>query len=90
MDSSIRAWRSTCSGRRGRSAAGAGGARPPFLPLPDREYLRWRMYTAYADEAAVPPAGRRGPVRALAAGDDGALMADGTGDAASSTEPPTS
>jgi len=27
----------------------------PFLPLPDREYLRWRMYTAYADEAAVPP-----------------------------------
>ena len=31
-------------------------ARPPFLPLPDRAYLRWRMYTAYADEAAVPPA----------------------------------
>ncbi|MEO6055793.1 MAG: hypothetical protein ABI860_00425 [Gemmatimonadales bacterium] len=30
-------------------------ARPPFLPLPDREYLRWRMYTAYADESAVPP-----------------------------------
>ena len=29
--------------------------RAPFLPLPDREYLRWRMYTAYADEAAVPP-----------------------------------
>ncbi len=29
--------------------------RPPFLPLPDGEYLRWRMYTAYADEAAVPP-----------------------------------
>jgi hypothetical protein len=28
----------------------------PFLPLPDRDYLRWRMYTAYADEAAVPPA----------------------------------
>jgi hypothetical protein len=32
-------------------------SRPPFLPIPDREYLRWRMYTAYADEAAVPPAG---------------------------------
>ena len=31
-------------------------ARPPFLPLPDREYLRWRMYTAYADEDAIPPA----------------------------------
>ena len=28
---------------------------PPFLPLPDRSYLRWRMYTAYADEDAVPP-----------------------------------
>lgn len=28
---------------------------PPFLPLPDRSYLRWRMYTAYGDEAAVPP-----------------------------------
>ena len=30
-------------------------ARPPFLPLPSREYLRWRMYTAYGDENAVPP-----------------------------------
>jgi hypothetical protein len=30
--------------------------RSPFLPLPDRDYLRWRMYTAYADEDAVPPA----------------------------------
>lgn len=28
----------------------------PFLPVPDREYLRWRMYTAYGDAAAVPPA----------------------------------
>jgi len=27
----------------------------PFLPLPDRTYLRWRMYTAYGDEDAVPP-----------------------------------
>jgi hypothetical protein len=27
----------------------------PFVPLPDREYLRWRMYTAYGDENAVPP-----------------------------------
>lgn len=27
----------------------------PFLPLPDPVYLRWRMYTAYGDEAAVPP-----------------------------------
>jgi hypothetical protein len=30
-------------------------ARFPFLPLPDATYLRWRMYTAYADEQAVPP-----------------------------------
>jgi len=30
-------------------------ARPPFLPVPDREYLRWRMLTAYADPDAVPP-----------------------------------
>jgi hypothetical protein len=29
--------------------------KPPFLPLPDRPYLRWRMYTAYGDENAVPP-----------------------------------
>ena len=28
----------------------------PFLPLPDTTYLRWRMYTAYGDDAAVPPA----------------------------------
>jgi hypothetical protein len=29
--------------------------KPPFLPLPDREYLRWRMYTAYGNAAAIPP-----------------------------------
>lgn len=29
--------------------------KPPFLPLPPREYVRWRMYTAYGDENAVPP-----------------------------------
>ena len=28
----------------------------PFLPLPPKEYIRWRMYTAYGDETAVPPA----------------------------------
>jgi len=28
---------------------------PPFLPLPPAEYVRWRMYTAYGDERAVPP-----------------------------------
>lgn len=30
--------------------------KPPFLPAPDRAYLRWRMYTAYGSEDAVPPA----------------------------------
>lgn len=27
----------------------------PFVPIPDPAYLRWRMYTAYGDENAVPP-----------------------------------
>lgn len=31
--------------------------RLPFLPLPAMTYVRWRMYTAYGDEHAVPPAG---------------------------------
>ena len=30
--------------------------RPPFLPLPSTRYVRWRMHTAYGDEAFVPPA----------------------------------
>ncbi len=28
---------------------------PPFLPVPPKEYIRWRMHTAYGDESAVPP-----------------------------------
>ncbi|MEO8575089.1 MAG: hypothetical protein ABI556_00250 [Gemmatimonadales bacterium] len=28
----------------------------PFLPLPDPTYVRWRMYTAYGDYDAIPPA----------------------------------
>lgn len=27
----------------------------PFLPLPPRDYLRWRMETAYGDPDATPP-----------------------------------
>ncbi len=27
----------------------------PFLPLPATTYVRWRMYTAYGEEDAVPP-----------------------------------
>lgn len=29
--------------------------RPPFLPLPPRSYLRWRLDTAYGDPEADPP-----------------------------------
>ena len=29
--------------------------RAPFLPVPPREYMRWRMLTAYGDEEAIPP-----------------------------------
>jgi hypothetical protein len=29
---------------------------PPFLPVPPREYIAWRLYTAYGSEDAVPPA----------------------------------
>lgn len=29
--------------------------RVPFLPLPDAEYLDWRLHTAYGEERRVPP-----------------------------------
>jgi hypothetical protein len=28
--------------------------RSPFLPLPAKDYLAWRMYTAFGDSEAVP------------------------------------
>lgn len=28
--------------------------RAPFLPVPSRQYLTWRMYTAFGDHHAVP------------------------------------
>lgn len=28
--------------------------RPPFLPLPPREYVEWRMHTAYGDRGREP------------------------------------
>jgi hypothetical protein len=28
----------------------------PFLPLPARDYVRWRMHTAYGEHDVVPPA----------------------------------
>jgi len=30
--------------------------RMPFLPLPPHAYTRWRMFTAYGDADAIPPA----------------------------------
>lgn len=30
--------------------------RPPFLPLPAAEYVKWRLHTAYGDHHTVPPA----------------------------------
>jgi hypothetical protein len=30
--------------------------RPPFLPLPPREYLDWRLHTAYGDGGQEPTA----------------------------------
>ena len=30
--------------------------RAPFLPLPSRDYVRWRMHTAYGSDDAIPPA----------------------------------
>ena len=29
--------------------------RPPFLPMPPDDYIRWRMDTAYGDPDATPP-----------------------------------
>lgn len=31
--------------------------RAPWLPLPSRDYVRWRMHTAYGDADIVPPPG---------------------------------
>ena len=30
--------------------------RPPFLPLPPRSYLEWRLHTAYGDGGRAPTA----------------------------------
>ena len=30
--------------------------RPPFLPLPPEDYMRWRLHTAYGDENHLPTA----------------------------------
>jgi hypothetical protein len=28
--------------------------RPPFLPLPPADYIRWRLHTAFGNEQAEP------------------------------------
>lgn len=40
-----------------RFRARAWWRRPPFLPVPPRDYLDWRMHTAYGDEGRLPSAG---------------------------------
>ena len=39
-----------------RFRARAWYRRFPFLPLPARDYVRWRMHTAYGDHDAIPSA----------------------------------
>jgi hypothetical protein len=29
--------------------------RPPFLPIPPKDYVRWRLETAYGDPTVIPP-----------------------------------
>jgi hypothetical protein len=42
--------------RAGRTLTPTGWwRRPPFLPLPDRHYLRFRLVTAYGGSGDVPP-----------------------------------
>jgi hypothetical protein len=49
-----RLW-STAVGQVRRLARPAWWRRPPFLPLPDRDYLRFRMTTAYGGDGRRPP-----------------------------------
>jgi hypothetical protein len=62
--SAVLAWRSVLNPKTGVALLRTGWRfrsrdwyrRFPFVPMPAREYLRWRMYTAYGDEQFVPPA----------------------------------
>ncbi len=49
----VRAMRALRAGLRFRARDWA--RRPPFLPLPPREYIEWRLHTAYGSEG-VPTA----------------------------------
>jgi hypothetical protein len=39
-----------------RTARSGWWHRPPFVPLPDRAYTRFRLETQYGDDATVAPA----------------------------------
>jgi len=39
----------------GRLAPPGWWRRPPFLPVPDEDYLRFRLQTAYGDPTQLPP-----------------------------------
>jgi hypothetical protein len=62
--SAVLAWRSVLNPKTGVALLRTGWRfrsrdwyrRFPFVPMPARDYLRWRMYTAYGDEHFVPPA----------------------------------
>ena len=67
-------------------------SRFPFLPVPSRDYVRWRMYTAYGDHDAVPPvddviryvrevAGRYAELGALLAREEGKTLPSHPADA---------
>ncbi len=46
-------WR-TAIGQAGKLAGPGWWRRPPFLPVPDRDYMRFRLTTAYGDPDADP------------------------------------
>ena len=60
----VLAWRGVRNPRTGSALARVGWRfrslgwyrRFPFLPLPPADYVRWRVYTAYGDADAIPPA----------------------------------
>lgn len=41
----------------GRLARPGWWRRPPFLPIPPADYLRFRFQTAYGDPTRLPPVG---------------------------------
>ena len=53
----VRPWLWPTAVRQGLALAPAGWwRRAPFLPVPDRDYLAFRMQTMYGEAGTVPPA----------------------------------